>query len=366
MKKLVFILLFPFALQAQIPAVLNGIPATGDGLSYSISPSNIPAPSGQDQSPVWDIYKYVDFSKTTRLNNSGTNADLQIQWNSTDIHNNADPEIDDTTMIQNGDTIQSIHIEHEYAWYGVNQTGEMQLNGEDDGDDTATYTREIYFMKLSWNFNFTNGGKMPGLGGDGVNAYAGVVPSGGYYADECNEVLTPNWDPDMGFNWRGGWSGTSAFGHDSAIGYYAYFQNMVWDLRGAPSCAFQTYGQHNCPQQPPGLVWKRNWWYKIEHRLILNTVTGGVGNKDGIAEWYRDDTCHYSCDTIVFRNDESITLDYISNVTFPGGGDDPTRTEDMWIFYDDFMIFADQYRIKRDSGYVTTTPALSIDNRENN
>ena len=49
-------------------------------------------------------------------------------------------------------------------------------------------------------------------------------------------------------------------------------------------------------------------------------------------------------DDMILRNWESITIDYWGLKTFFGGGDDPGRTEDSYVYYDDLTLWADDDR----------------------
>ena len=72
----------------------------------------------------------------------------------------------DSTVVMDGDTVWQVIINPFPArTSGCSWYAEMQLNGRNDRDDTLTYALFTYYMKLSSNWDWANGGKLIGLAG---------------------------------------------------------------------------------------------------------------------------------------------------------------------------------------------------------
>jgi hypothetical protein len=63
-------------------------------------------------------------------------------------------------------------------------------------------------------------------------------------------------------------------------------------------------------------------WHNITYRMVLNTVTGGVGNYDGLLEAWFDGAMVMQMDSIQFRNTTALKISTLRLTTFFGGNRD--------------------------------------------
>jgi hypothetical protein len=309
-------------------------------------------PALDGSSNVGTIYKKITFSELPPgINNNsrikqflGTRVAKQI----------IDPgrNSNDSTVVMDGDTVWQVIINPFPArTSGCSWYAEMQLNGRNDRDDTLTYGMFTYYLKLSSNWDWANGGKLIGLAGkDASGAYP---PGGGVRGPDCN---TPaDYELDHGFSMRGGFDFEDKWQSSGGeIGFYVYHQGFQFN-----ECKVH-YGDTWNSRRTHGIdmTWEFDKWYKITHRIVLNSP----GNYDGMLEWYRNDTCYMARDSIKFRNYEHITLDYFMLETFQGGDKVPGY-QGATVWYDDLILWSDQDRSFHGLGYVMNyTPEMPSQN----
>jgi len=261
-------------------------------------------------------------------------------------------ETNDSTVILDNDTVWQVIINpYPARTSGCGWYAEMQLNGKDDSDDTLTYALFTYYVKLSSNWDWANGGKMIGLAGKAADGH--FPPNGGVRGPNCN---TPaDYHADDGFSVRGGFDYESKWRSPGGeIGFYVYHQGFTYD-----DCEMH-YGDTWNSRRTHGIdmTWEFNKWYKITHRIILNTP----GRSDGALEWYRNDTCYVVVENVKYRNFDYINLDYFMLETFQGGAKVPGY-EGAKVWYDDLTLWTDNDRNVHGLGYVMTyTPQMATPN----
>lgn len=298
------------------------------------------------------IYKKVDFSELP----PGINNDRRIrQFLGTRVGKQViDPgrSTNDSTVIMNGDTVWQVIINPFPArTSGCSWYAEIQLNGKDDADDTLTYGIFTYYLKMSSNWDWANGGKMLGLAGKDADGH--YPPGGGVNGPSCN---TPaDYEMDDGFSVRGGFDFEDKWQSPGGeIGFYVYHQGFQYN-----GCKVH-YGDtwNSLRTNGVDMTWEFNKWYKITHRIKLNSP----GLSDGFLEWYRNDTCYVAVNNIKFRYYDFIKLDYFMLETFQGGDKVPGY-EGARVWYDDLLLWSDfDYNFHDRGNVMTYTPYVPTPN----
>jgi hypothetical protein len=170
-----------------------------------------------------------------------------------------------------------------------------------------------YKIKFNPGFQWVLGGKIHGLLGEPLN--------------EANEP--PEYDG--GFNVLICWDDTPG----QNIKFYYYHQDQTHD-----------YGDIHLWNQ----AIETGRWYTVTLRVVMNTVSNGVGNNDGILEGYIDYKLVSQMANLRFRNYEYRGINMLEISTFFGGeGDEWAPQKDEWIETDDFCVFTykDQVNVPR-------------------
>jgi len=173
--------------------------------------------------------------------------------------------------------------------------------------ETADTMWLSYRIKFEQDFEFVQGGKLPGLCG-GKCYTGGMVP--------------PQGD---------GWSARIMWRADGAIVQYMYFteqsgiygDDMKWDLDGTQR------------KFMPGI------WHTVTTQIILNTIPGNSikGKKNGIVRSWLDQQLVLEVDTLRLTDFKNQPIDVFYFSTFHGGNDSSWAPGiDCYIRYDDFLI----------------------------
>lgn len=146
---------------------------------------------------------------------------------------------------------------------------------------------EIYFsylIKLDEEFENTGGGKMPGLEG---------TPS------------FPTAHPTANQGYR----------NNGLIKYYGVMSSYHYD---------HTYGYSPWASQEDTVFMRNGHWHEITERNVMNTFTNGVGNLDGISEWWLDGKLILQESNICFFATENSNwkIDALRIGMHYGGGED--------------------------------------------
>ena len=172
--------------------------------------------------------------------------------------------------------------------------------------ETATLT---YRFKFEDGFDFSRGGKLPGLAGFGLD---NRIASGGRPADGTS-----------GFSARGMWF------RDGRATQYVYHMDV-----GAPNAP---YGDRFYYQHPDGsdFFYETGRWYEMSTTLKLNTPDAA----DGFLETTLDGVTVMRREGLRFRTDPAVQIDNVYVSTFHGGADITwSPANDSYIRFDDFRV----------------------------
>jgi chitodextrinase len=348
------ILLAPLALQAQAQQDTDELAVqTGqDGLI------EIQSSEGEEAAFAGTIYKYVDFSNS-KIIGQNTESNMQSIWGNEGLSGSQDRNPNDRIIIVDNDTVWSCRLPGIPSGNtGTQYKGPLRLNGVDGRDDTLTYACFTYYVRLDNNFDWSEGGKQPGLAGSNrTDCMSQNPPSGGLYGPDCGFGCDSTYCECAGFSARGGRQSLSA-GGENELGIYLYHHNLEWR-----DCSKgKTYGYNLNMESRSDTAYKRGRWYRMTERIILNSVpTEGNGQADGIIELYKDDILVAKKTDVIYRNYSDIYVDlyYLSTLSQY----DPDRNTDSYIWYDDFFLWADYDRSEHELGHRLNVPQASVDNR---
>lgn len=354
MRKLIYILLFVVVpLSAQHTGTYNGKIGTYNGHIIKVQADDIPtSPENPTEFTIINQTSFSEFAPGL-----STAARWQTYLNSSDISSSW---LRDSTRIIDGDTVEAMYIMAVYNSNGTSAHGRMFLNGSDNTDDTLTYVNLEYYMKLSSNWDYSDGGKLPGLAGDRT-AGDGITygdNSAGVYLYSCGTA--EDYEITDGFSARGGFNGPGISVNNN-IGFYYYHHDLT---EFDPTCTNKAYGDYFKPWAMPTL----DTWYKVRERFVLNTIASpGNGNNDGFLEYYINDILVDRQGSIRFRNYESVSIDLWSIQAFcGGGGTDAGRTDDQFVFIDDLTLWQDGDKSAHTIGNTYPGPNIGSDNRDSN
>lgn len=161
-----------------------------------------------------------------------------------------------------------------------------------------------YDVKFAEDFDFVQGGKLPGLCGYNLTQ----APK-----DGCN---TGGGFP-TGYD---GWSARGMWREDGILENYVYHADQ-----------FYQYGddEHWDVKAEPGK------WHTIQHRIVMNTV----GEANGVVEAWFDGVKVLRSDTMLYRKTADIGINLFYFSTFYGGADASWAPPgDQYIYFDNFRI----------------------------
>lgn len=160
------------------------------------------------------------------------------------------------------------------------------------GADAMTLEYDVRFgVDFPWSgpLPLLKTGKLPGLYG-GCQNDPNCVISGGSIPDGTNGISTR-------YSWR----------EDGQGELRPYIPN--------PAGSFPPrYGDDN-----PAFAFNVDQWYNIRQEVVLNTVTGGTAQNDGIFRVWLDDVLVVEETDIIMRTTEDLALEGIFFSTFFGG-----------------------------------------------
>lgn len=159
-----------------------------------------------------------------------------------------------------------------------------------------------YMVRFPKDFDFVQGGKLPGIAG-GVLIKAGQGPS------------------STGWLARIYWNS----GRDSAMSQYVYSLNQ----RGA-------YGDHffwEADHKPVSFA--RDVWHHVESRVVMNTPD----QSDGILQAWANGKLVVDKHDMRWRNTKEIAVDnFVFSVFFGGSGEKYMTSKDEYIYFDHFLL----------------------------
>ncbi len=161
-----------------------------------------------------------------------------------------------------------------------------------------------YYVRFDPDFNFVQGGKLPGLCGANCNT-GGDKPTG--YDGWSARIM-----------WRGNGKVVQYVYHIDQPTEYG--EDFEWNL--------------NCQKFfIPGK------WHCVETYIKMNTVTGGVGDYNGVVRSWFDGELALERTNVRFRHTTSIKIDKFYFSTFFGGGDPSwAPLKDEHAQFDNFII----------------------------
>ncbi|MGJ8697206.1 MAG: polysaccharide lyase [Verrucomicrobiaceae bacterium] len=178
---------------------------------------------------------------------------------------------------------------------------EFPFNKTKDGEPTEIHFR--YYLRLGDDWNPTDGGKFPGIGGT-----YGKAGWGGRPADGTN-----------------GWSARGLFRGSkdgkTPIGFYCYHAEMKGQ-----------YGDNFLWDKDNLGLLENNRWYCIEQYARLNTI----GKSDGILRAWIDGQLAFEKTDLRMRHTPNLKIQNIW-INLYHGGKSPASSEDH-VFIDDIVI----------------------------
>lgn len=204
---------------------------------------------------------------------------------------------------EKGKALQVLYPAHRYGSDGA----VAFLNDLSFGTGIERSFEELYVsydIKFSEDFDFVQGGKLPGLCGynvtqdprDGCNT-GGGIPTG-----------------------HDGWSARGMWREDGILENYMYHADQFYE-----------YGD----QEKWSAKAERGKWHSFQHRVVLNTV----GEANGIVEAWFDGVKVLSSSNMLYRKTEDIAINLFYFSTFYGGADPSwAPTSDQYIYFDNFRI----------------------------
>lgn len=251
-------------------------------------------PSGYCSEPPRTAFHFI-FENNFENDQPGNYSydDYAEDWFSPDW-NNRQGEID--IISENNNQFMRGHYPE--GKYGAPNTG-WSWNTSVPGQVTEMYfSQDIRFKP---GFDWVLGGKIPGVQGGYIEA--GQSPTYG-----------------SGFSARMMWK------QDGRLVFYVYHQ----DQGGLYGDSY-TWGNFH---------FETGKWYNITYRIVLNSITNGQGNRDGIMEGFVNGELVTQLSNFNFRNDENIVIDRIYMSSFFGGGDSDWATKrDEWMDVDNYVAF---------------------------
>lgn len=172
-----------------------------------------------------------------------------------------------------------------------------------------------YRVRFGPGFEFSRGGKLPGLAGV-VDGYSIARAAGGDDPDE-----TP---PDEGPDGENAWSSRMMWRERGAAVTYLYAPD--WNAK-------HEYGE----DKPWGRRFEAGRFHTVETCIDMNRP----GSHDGAIRTRFDGEAAYRHDGVRFRDTDDLGIDRLFFSTFRGG-DDPSWyvDQDAYIEFDDFWVVA--------------------------
>lgn len=170
-----------------------------------------------------------------------------------------------------------------------------------------------YRVRFSPGFEFSKGGKLPGLAGV-AEGYVMAHAAGGNDSDE-----TP---PDDGPDGENAWSSRMMWRDGGAAVTYLYAPD--WNAR-------HEYGEN----KPWGRRFQDGRFHTVETCVTMNTP----GRHDGAIRTRFDGRAAYRHDAMRFRDTNDLGVNVLFFSTFRGGNDSSWYSDhDAYIEFDDFVV----------------------------
>ena len=225
-----------------------------------------------------------------------TEAQLAADWKAPDWSSGVAEGRVEVVEIPGGEG-HALRIHYPAATYGPSDGG-AQWTLDLGGPHDELVCR--YRVRFADDFDFVQGGKLPGLVGGEANT-GGDPPDG---TDGFSARLM----------WRGGGRVVQYLYHPDQPTTWG--EDLPWDEDGQRLFV-------------PGQ------WHQLEHRVVINTP----GKHDGLIEAWFDGELALRRADLRFRDTDTFAVDALYVSTFFGGGDDSwAATRDEYIDFDEFEI----------------------------
>lgn len=339
-------------MKRYIAILLLIIPMLASGQSWSVKNGKYRVKYGSFSKATWvtdpepsdfEIYKVVDFSTSSIINDVNTEANMESLLNTSLTYTNS-YSWGDSVVIFQGDTVQKFtQYTQDVSNLGTQFIGDLNLNGVDDSGDTVTALNFQFNIWLASNIIGEHFSKAGGIGGRHSGALGGNnPPSGGIFGPTCTGE-TNYYEAEKGWSLRPTLTPTSGFGE---LAGYIYHHTMPFK-----SCSQQTYGDFVENET----VLATETWHKVNYRVILNSVPSeGNGSADGIAEIYVNDTLVSQMTNVTYRNYSSIVIDYLFGAYLTRAH--ATLEIQSFAYKDDYVYWHDNDREARTIGDVIQSP----------
>lgn len=165
-----------------------------------------------------------------------------------------------------------------------------------------------YRVKFSGGFEWTEGGKLPGLCGGPSDGTGRPCPTG------CSSVAQKD-----GFSTRLMWRA------DGAIVTYAYYPDKPRSIRCGEDWVWDA-------------TLESGRWYEIAMRVRLNSVDGGTANSDGSVEAWLDGKKVLGKSGVRLRYNDRVLIDRAYLTSYVGGSsvDLFAPSKDQYALFDEF------------------------------
>ena len=229
-----------------------------------------------------------------------------------DLTNDFDNPRGPYKMVEDGDVGQALTRVEDHALRAEypegkilgTDTGFTFYDIADEPADQAWMTYKLYFSR---DFDWTLGGKLPGLCGGPVNGDGRTCPTG------CSTV-----DREDGFSVRLMWR------KDGVVVAYLYYPDKPVSIRCGEDYVFDT-------------TLESGRWYTISISVSLNTVSDSGPNEDGEIRAWVDGSEVLDVRKMVLRHDEDIKITRTYLTTYVGGSTPEFAPDhDQYALFDDF------------------------------
>lgn len=271
-----------------------------------------------DSGPTNPVVTQVIYQNNFDQNSVGryTRNQLDADWNDPEFNDGVDEGRVTVVSGQDafGGTGNSLAVAYPEDEAGTKRTG-AQWQLELDGEYEEAYLS--YRVKFADGFDFSRGGKLPGLAG-------GTAPTGNAPAEGDN-----GWTGRlMWLNESAGEPGDPEQPTSQAISYAKYADS------GFNQDGRDEDETHWVDADGTRSEFESGVWYEITQRVVMNTP----GVSDGIIQIWLDGELVHSQTDVLFRTVPDLKIDQVYFSTFFGGGNGWETSKDETVFFDDFEV----------------------------
>ena len=189
-----------------------------------------------------------------------------------------------------------------------------------------------YRVKFESGFDFVRGGKLPGLAG-------GSAPTGSNQATGTN-----GWSGR--FMWRTDFKGVSGVPEQNVAEWISYAKYTDSGADGSGRDSDRAYWVESDGSRS---VLNSDVWYTLSQRVKMNDP----GQRNGILQIWLDGRLVHDQQNVLFRTENTFSIDKMYFSTFFGGGSSWRTSKDEIAYFDDFKVGLTVADIDLDSGPST-------------